>query len=118
MKHRAVIYLPYAVMSYKITELYALNIPLFFPSMKYLQTIKDIGADRSILAYDWCGGGYRSIGNIQDSEMEPHPCSTHPYSPNLWGSQHMEAEYYWMQFADFFEWPHSILMTLRIWKGN
>ena len=106
VKHRAVIYLPYAVMSYKITELYALNIPLFFPSMKYLQTIKDIGADRSILAYDWCGGGYRSIGNIQDSEMEPHPCSTHPYSPNLWGSQHMEAEYYWMQFADFFEWPH------------
>lgn len=106
VKHRAVIYLPYAVMSYKMTELYVLNIPLFFPSMKYLQTVKGLGGDRSILAYDWCGGGHRSQGSIKDSEMKPHPCSTHPYSPSLWGSEHLEAEYYWIQFADFFEWPH------------
>ena len=106
VKHRAAIYLPYAVMSYKMTELYALNIPLFFPSMKYLQTIKDLGGDRSILAGDWCGGGHKAIGNIRDSDMKPHPCSTHPYSPNLQASQDMEAEYYWLQFADFFVWPH------------
>ena len=106
VNHRAVIYLPYAVMSYKITELYALNIPLLFPSMKYLQTIKGLGADRSILAGDWCGGGYKAIGNLKDSEMKPHPCSTHPYSPNLQASEDMEAEYYWLQFADFFVWPH------------
>ena len=104
--YRAIIYLPYAVMSYKMTELYALNIPLFFPSMKYLQTIKDLGRDRSILAADWCGGGPKAIGNIKDSDMKPHPCSTHPYSPNLQASQDMEAEYYWLQFADFFVWPH------------
>ena len=74
--------------------------------MKYLQTIKGLGGDRSILAYYWCGGGHGSQGSIKDSEMKPHPCSTHPYSPSLWGSEHMEAEYYWIQFADFFEWPH------------
>ena len=106
VNHRAIIYLPYAVMSYKITELYFLNIPLFFPSMKYLQTIKDLGVDRSILTEFWCGGGHKAIGNIKDSDMKPHPCSTHPYSPNLQASQDMEAEYYWLQFADFFVWPH------------
>jgi len=38
VKFRAIVYLPYAVMSYKITEFYSMGIPLFFPSMKYLHT--------------------------------------------------------------------------------
>ena len=38
--------------------------------------------------------------------MKLHPCSTHPYSPNLQASEDIEAEYYWLQFADFFVWLH------------
>ena len=32
--HRAIVFIPYAVMTYKITEVYSLGIPLFMPSMK------------------------------------------------------------------------------------
>ena len=101
--HRAIIYLPYAVMSYKMNELYSLGIPLFFPSMKYLRTIKPIGADRSILAHYYCP---RTKLGLKDSDMVPHPNSIHPYSPNLQANVDKEAEYYWLQLSDFARWPH------------
>ena len=103
VKHRAAIYLPYAVMSYKITELYTMGIPLFFPSMKYLQNIKPIGDDRTILARYYCA--HTGLG-LKDSDMVAHPNSIHPYSPNLQENVDKESEYYWLQLADFFQWPH------------
>ena len=103
VNHRAVVYLPYAVMSYKMNELYSLGIPLFFPSMKYLQTIKPIGSDRTILAHYYCA--HTQFG-LKDSDMLPHPNSIHPYSPNLQENVDKEAEYYWLQLADFSQWPH------------
>ena len=103
IKHQAVVYLPYAVMSYKINELYTMGIPLFFPSMKYLQNIKPIGDDRTILAKYYCAHTGRKF---KDSDMLPHPNSTHPYSPNLQENVDKESEYYWLQMADYFQWPH------------
>ena len=103
VQHRAAVFLPYAVMSYKITELYVLGIPLFFPSMKYLRNIKPIGDDRTILAQYYCA--HTGLG-LKDSDMVAHPNSTHPYSPNLQENVDKESEYYWLQFADFFQWPH------------
>ena len=44
--HRAIA-IPYTVMTYKITEVYSLGIPLFMPTMKYLKTVSPIGIDRS-----------------------------------------------------------------------
>ena len=38
--------------------------------------------------------------------MKPHPSSIHPYSPNIQGRKDWEAEYYWLQFSDFYYWPH------------
>ena len=38
-KHRAVITLPYSVMSYRTSELYALAIPLFVPSLKFFRFV-------------------------------------------------------------------------------
>jgi hypothetical protein len=35
VSHRAIIMLPYSIMSYKLTEFYALSIPLFVPSPKF-----------------------------------------------------------------------------------
>ena len=32
--------------------------------------------------------------------------SSHPYSPNIDFFDDPEAEMYWMQFADFYDWPH------------
>lgn len=103
VQHRAIVYFPYASMSYKMNELYRMGIPLFFPSMKYLRTIMGIGADRSILAKYYCE---RTGLGLKDSEMIAHPNSIHPYSPNLQENVDKEAEYYWLQLADFFQWPH------------
>lgn len=103
VQHRAAVYFPYASMSFKMVELYRMGVPLFFPSMKYLRTFMGIGADRSILAKYYCE---RTGLGLKDSEMIPHPNSINPYSPNLQEHEDKEAEYYWLQYADFFQWPH------------
>ena len=97
--HRAIIFLPYAVMTYKLTEFYTMGIPLFIPSMKYFQTVKPFGTDRTILSYIFCGGR----GPLKDDQMIPHLSSIHPYSPNVMDK---ESEFYWLQLADFVQWPH------------
>ena len=101
--HRAVVFLAYATMTYKLTELYTLGIPMFLPSMRYYHNIKPFGPDRTILSDNqWCG---LAKGTLRDSQMVPHPSSIHPYSPN---AVDKESEYYWLQLADSFQWPHLI----------
>ena len=102
VKHRAVVYMPHSVMGYAMSELYSLALPLFMPSMKFMQNLKPLGPDRSSLSAYYCKKPEL------DKEMQPHPCSTHPYSPNVEAKDDLEAEYYWMQFADFFQWPHVV----------
>ena len=99
VKHRAVVFVPYAVMTYKISELYSLNIPMIVPSIKYYRTVlHGFGPDRVT------HGGYYCL---KDRELgKPHPTSLHPYSPNVYASVDQEAESYWLQFADFYHWPH------------
>ena len=41
-----------------------------------------------------------------NNQMKPHPSSPHPYSPNVDMPEDAEAEFYWLQLADFFQWPH------------
>ena len=100
VSHRAIVYIAYSVMSYKLTEFYSLSIPLFMPSMKFYRNIRNFGADRSSLSK------YHCKAPQLDDHMKPHPSSIHPYSPNVEGSKDWEAEYYWLQFSDFFSWPH------------
>ena len=85
-------------MSYKLTEFYALSIPLFIPSMLYFHQNGGLGLDRSSLAYFYCSN------HIHDEDMKPHSTSIHPYSPNSMTDK--EAEYYWLQMSDFYYWPH------------
>ena len=100
VSHRAIVYCAYSVMSYKLTEFYSLSIPLFMPSMKFYQTYHEFGPDRSSLSKHYCKKPEL------DDQMKPHPSSLHPYSPNVEGSKDWEAEYYWLQFSDFYFWPH------------
>ena len=102
VKHRAVVYVPHSVMGYTMTELYSLALPLFMPSMKFMQNIKPLGPDRSSLSAYYCNKPEL------DKVIKPHPCTTHPYSPNVEAKDDPESEYYWMQFADFFQWPHVV----------
>jgi hypothetical protein len=95
--HRGIVFFPYAVMTYKLTEVYALGIPLFMPSMKYLHSKGGIGPDRSSMSRFYCND------STMDKHMKPHHTSLHPYSPN---SNDRDAEFYWLQMADYFYWPH------------
>ena len=94
----AIVYIPYSVMSYKLTEFYALGIPLFMPSMKFFHAHGGLGRDRTSVSRPYC-----SNPNL-DNEMKPHPNSIHVYSPN--SDSDAESEYYWLQMSDFFYWPH------------
>ena len=100
VSHRAIVYRAYSVMSYKLTEFYSLAIPLFMPSMKFYQKVHSFGKDRSSLSAPYCKNPR------MDKNMKPHPSSIHPYSPNIQGKNDLEAEYYWLQFSDFYYWPH------------
>ena len=119
-QHRAVITLPYSVMSYRTTELYALGMPLFVPSIKFYSNYNGLGNSLTDLKStdNWLGLGwdrtstshpYCSADPKLESQMRPKPGSAksiHPYSPNLDIFEDAESENYWLQFADFYDWPH------------
>ena len=122
-RHRAVISLPYSVMSYRTTELYALGMPLFIPSIKFYMNYYDFnrrapGESADILKSGWFGLGWDRTSTscpFCDSdpnlELEMRPSlnssnSIHPYSPNVEILEDVESENYWLQFADFYDWPH------------
>jgi hypothetical protein len=110
-QHPAIIMLPYAVMSYKLTEFYAMGIPLFMPSPKFFRHYIDPENGQSGLGHDRTSttSPYCKQDPGLELKMRPsidHGYSTHPYSPNVEFNQDIEAEMYWLQYADYYEWPH------------
>ena len=95
--HRAIIVFPYAVMTYSIIDFYVSNIPLFFPSIKLLTQWKNVH-DRTVDAPFYCGHTFNISFHPAHSNL-----SEHPYNPNDDGD---EAYSYWLQYADYFDWPH------------
>ena len=94
--------LPYAVLSYGITEVYALGVPLFVPSIRFLV---DLGllTDKNTNSPSYCGPGF--------VPPPQHPSSLHPFSPE---DPSREAQTYWAQFADIYQWPH--ITTFESWQ--
>ena len=112
VNHPGVISLPYSVMSYRTVELYTMGIPLFIPSIKFFLNFTDIrhgqkngmGWDRTSTSKPYC-----NIDSNLEKKMRPSQemgYSTHPYSPNLDYDDDPEAEMYWMQYSDFYDWPY------------
>ena len=66
--------------------------------MKFMQTLKPLGLDGSSLS-----ANYIYYKSKLGKEIQPHPCSSHPYSPNVEAKDDPEAKYYLMQFADLFQ---------------
>ena len=96
--HRAAVLFPYAVMSYGITELYAMGVPLFVPSIHMTMANDDL--------YPWdrtMTGTKVYCGEKNDSIPEKHPLSKHTQSPESFTK---EAKEYWLKFADIHLWPH------------
>lgn len=83
-------------MSYSISDVYALNIPIFVPAIEYLFKHK-ITHDRRSGSRTYCGDekNHKSI----NTTLSPH----YPNEPN---SDDFPDFEYWMQFADYFVWPH------------
>ncbi|CAF1185603.1 unnamed protein product [Adineta ricciae] len=103
--HRAVVLLPYAVLSYGITELYALGVPIFIPSIDFIVKLKVV-SDRTLIDPFYCGR------KMKFTDMpKQHPKSNHPYSPE--DVQSPEAIAYWLQFADYYQLPH--IQTFSSW---
>ena len=80
----------YAVLSYGITELYAMGVPIFIPTIRFMVSLRTI-SDRSMSEW-YCGGGYE--------KLKQHPSSSHPFNPD---SLEDDALTYWLQFADFYQ---------------
>lgn len=110
--HPAIISLPYSVMSNRLTEWYNLAIPLFIPSPKFFLNYNDgvytgMGHDRTSTSQPYCANDV-----TLEAAMRPKiedGLSYHPYSPNVDMAEDPEAEMYWMQYADFYDWPHILL---------
>ena len=100
--HPAVVFFPNSVSSYQFVELYSLSIPLFVPSMRMLLTKRPVSVDRTLAGDAYCQNG------ALDSVMGAHPDSNHPYSPSVEGGVDAEAEAYWLQFSDVFQFPHVV----------
>lgn len=98
--HPALIFIPYSVMSFKFTEFYSLSIPLFVPSPKLFMENGGLGLDRastsSLLCYN------KNFVN----KMPKSPKSFHSYDPNIAFENSPEDEMYWLQFSDFYDFPH------------
>ena len=96
--HRAIVLLPYAVLSYGITELYALGIPIFVPSIDFLIQLKLV-YDRTLLDNFYCGT------HLKFTDLpSQHSNSHHPYSPE--DRESTAAMTHWLQFADYYQLPH------------
>lgn len=96
--HRAVVLFPYAVLSYGITELYALGIPIFIPSIDFIVQM-NLVRDRTLIDPFYCGHRVK----FEDLPKQ-HSSSNHPYSPEDVLSP--EAISYWLQFADYYQLPY------------
>lgn len=92
--HRAVVVTPYAVMSWGLTELYALGIPIFTPERETLAHAT-IG-DRRMTDIHYCPGM---------AVPPPDSNSRHAYDPE---SNAFVDSMYWLRYADTYTWPHVI----------
>ena len=87
-----------------------MGIPLFIPSIKFFLNFTDTHHGRNGMGWDRTSTSipYCNVDSNLEEKMRPGPelgYSTHPYSPNLDYDIDPEAEMYWMQYADFYDWP-------------
>ena len=93
--HKAVVIFPYASHSYGIIEFYALNVPLFVPTLDFLIRIKSMH-DYSIFADFYCG-------KVERKHLpKKHDDSPHLFSPE---DTSIKALKYWFYYSDFYQLP-------------
>ena len=94
--HRAVVMFPYSVLSFGMTEINALAVPILMPSIDFLIDL-NITNDRTLTEDVYCGQ------QLFPTLPRKHPNSLHKYSPE---SKSTKALKYWLNFMDPYQWPH------------
>ncbi len=98
VRHPGLIYVPYQVSLMSLFEQYRMNIPLFFPSL-------DLLTDwhykyRVVKERTWDGVS----GNLKNSSVISSALGSDIPDPN--NEFDRNAIRYWLQFSDFYQWPH------------
>ncbi len=97
--HQGIVHIPYQVSYMSIFEQYRMNIPLFFPSKELLadwQFHHQVMKERT-----WDGVHNRKPAK---SSIPPDPRFASVPDPN--NERNMTAIKYWIQFSDFYQFPH------------
>ena len=97
--HPGVIYVPYQVSMVSLTEHYRMNIPLFFPSLNLLtkwHMKHQVVRQRTWDGYKMKRGNGSLIRGLQTDIPDPN------------NDYDEESVKYWLQFADFYRWPHIV----------
>jgi len=99
--HPAIVLIPYQVSTMSFFEYYRMGIPLFAPSPDLLTMWQQKLKVMSEISWNCV------YGRCQDaSQIEGHTNSTHgKKDPNNVNNNFR----YWIQFADFYQWPHVTL---------
>ena len=94
-EHKAIVFLPYATHSYGIIEFYALNVPLFFPTIDFLIKLNTM-FDYSIFLGAYCGKVKREF------LPKKHDDSPHLLCPE---DTSIKSLKYWLFYSDFYQLP-------------
>jgi hypothetical protein len=95
VNHSAVVLFPYSVNDYLFTDLYAVQIPIFVPSVNLLITWKNLDQvfDETTKENFFCSNS---------SDINPSRNTQHKYSPN----EKSDISYkYWMNFSEYYQMP-------------
>ncbi|CAF0809119.1 unnamed protein product [Adineta ricciae] len=97
-KHPAIIYVPYQVSVMSLFEQYRMNIPLLFPSLDLLTQwhLKYSVVNEKTWDQAW-------YGTIPNGSRIPGVLSGVP-DPN--NDRDRTSVRYWLNFSDFYQWPH------------
>lgn len=97
--HRGIIHIPYQVSMVSLTEQYRMNIPLFFPSLDLLTKwhVKyQVVRQRTWNGYMMRQSSKSGIPGLFSKVPDPN------------NDMDEDAVHYWLNFADFYQWPHVI----------
>lgn len=99
--YKGIIHIPYQVSTMSLFEQYRMGIPLFFPSLDLLSELDhtyDFVNERN------CKDFRRCYADDVIASVPPHPSQAELPDPHNKSSLH--AVKYWLQFSDFYQWPH------------
>jgi hypothetical protein len=97
-RHPGIIYVPYQVSVMSLFEQYRMNIPLFFPSLDLLTEWHYKYMVVNERTWDLISSKRRNASIV--------PGVLGPHVPDPNNELDRSAIRYWLQFSDFYQWPH------------